>query len=331
MYFWPHNWGILHILAILEPNRLEIIPPFAQMKVRSIVDIYTKTPLHYLIGDSNESDSTIHYASLNRMFEYILDFLEFYKHNNLIFFKTTKSLSDISTFLWAKARPESVIRYLRMTFSSPYTLRKLEMPKFGDTTKKVIETTTPIVGEEELETISKRGSHGIKYRLLTLYFDFNPLSEDSFALLRALEKLTNQDYFKTRTISTIIDYLWKANARFNYIIALLYSILTILISVNFVMTESNMVFQLIILALDIFFIGHEILQMVCYGWAYLKSLWNYFDMFFYLMIIVALITRFANVEDSLTISWIFTLVLIVGYGRWISYLRLFDLSSKSCL
>lgn len=300
------------------------------MKIKWIIDQYGRTPLHYLLGSSLTEDKT-NYTSVNRIFDYILDFLEDnLKNNTLTFYDTMKSLSNISTFMFAKCQPESLHRYLQMAFSTPTMLNK-ELPKFGIPVRKIRLEKEPILSEEGLEDIYKQGSQTVKFRMVLLYYDFNPLSEDMLSLILVLSKLVDQNFFKTRAISTLVDYLWRANLKYNYAIALCFSILMILASIDLCIETPPLALQIVILVLDFLFILHECLQISCHGLKYFKSVWNYFDLGFYIMLIIAIILQLAHSEDSLAQGWIFTFVFLIGFGRWISYLRLFDLSSINSL
>src|SRR5688572_26645630 len=63
LYIIPHNWTILHLLAILqEYNDFSEILAYPQFKTPFLLDTYGKTPLHYLFAYDK-----IDYVAINAM------------------------------------------------------------------------------------------------------------------------------------------------------------------------------------------------------------------------------------------------------------------------
>jgi len=67
----PHNWTILHLLAISEPETISLVAFYSNMKVPFLLDKYDKTPLHYIVASER-----LNYPAANIMLKYILDHLE---------------------------------------------------------------------------------------------------------------------------------------------------------------------------------------------------------------------------------------------------------------
>lgn len=90
----PYNWNILFIAAIRNPNIISHFPDPKELKLRSLVDSFDKTPLHYILAHKKMQ------ASINMIFKYIINFLEdeercpSYERARLM-----KSLSPLSTYI----------------------------------------------------------------------------------------------------------------------------------------------------------------------------------------------------------------------------------------
>lgn len=312
----------------MNPHLLRNIPEYSKLPLNCIVDYEKKTPLHYLreawISNDSLEEKNISLYQINKIFHYILDFLEAHRSNHYTYFETMKSLTTISMFILTYASPDLVSKFLR---SSIYNQPHLH--SIGSTSQKIIQIDLPLLRDQDIDLIYKKeGTEWVKFKILGYSMDFDSLSEESLELIRSLKKITNQEYFKTKAISVMIDHFWNQNFSLIGFQAFLFTCLIVLISINFGLDHKEFGIQIIILILVTIFVLYEILQMWSMKSSYFKDFWNYIDLSFYAMAITGIVAQLAELDDYIKLGWIYTSALFTGYGRWITYLRLFDLSSN---
>jgi len=319
LYFTPHNWNILHFLSILNYQALSSIPSYAEMRVPFLVDKYGKTPLHYLIAHGS-----IDYLSVNSMFRYILDYLEDKGLEYSPEYKAiTDSLSEITPFLLTETSPNLVERYLKLSFISSPTVHNSELPRFGDSELRYSFATETVVEPEIFDKIYKPGQEMISFQTLMLRLDYNVTSDDMLDMALTLNSMKSEEFFRSPAISNLIQHLWEKTLVVHYLNALLFTILILIISVYIGKGERSVPLEVIIIAFSSIFLLSEAVQFKFFKKDYFSRFWNWADIIFHVFVIAVVITRFCDMNDELLTKWLFTIVILCGYTRWTSHLRLF--------
>jgi len=86
--------------------------------------------------------------------------------------------------------------------------------------------------------------------------------------------------------------------------------------------------EVAILVMSAGFLGLEALQIYVLRSKYLSSVWNWMDILFFVLTITTMALMLGGLSNDLARSWLFSMVLMLGYVRWMAYLRLFDAPSK---
>jgi len=145
----------------------------------------------------------------------------------------------------------------------------------------------------------------------------------------ALQGCDNEEFFKTRAVSTLIEYLWNSHFNYLFLQTAIFSILMMITSVYIGMGESELGFEITILVFGSLFFIVELIQLFKYGIKrYYTSLWNTIDLLFCITLLGTMIARIAGLEEGLTRAWLYTVILILGYVKWIIHFRIFGATRK---
>jgi len=323
LYFTPHNWNILHFLSILNNDVVSSIPSYADMKVPFLVDKYGKTPLHYLIAHES-----IDFLAVNSMLKYILDYLEEKGQDYNSEYKTvTDSLSEIAPFILTKTSPGLVERFLKLSFISSPTVYNFELPRFGDSETRSSFSTETVVETDTYNKIYQKGQDMISFQTLMLKLDYNATSDDMLDMALTLNSMKSEELFRCPAISNLIQHLWENTQLVRYINALLFTILMLIISV-YIGNEGSVALEVIIVTLSAIFLLSEIIQFKFFKTEYFHHFWNWSDIIFHVFVIAVMITRFCEMDNDLLTKWLLSIVVICGYTRLASHLRLFTPTSN---
>jgi len=327
LYFIPYNWTLLHLLAVFEPENLCKSPSYSDFKVPFIVDGYGNTPLHYLISHGN-----IDYSSVNYMLKYIIDYLED-KDKRTAYESTLvlDSISNIFPFIMSKTSPALVNRLLKLCFATPSVPIGETLPRFGKKDTKCCLVDSPVLTPVVQSQVHEKGQDQIAFSALKLKLDFSHLSDDMLNNVLTLNELDNEEYFRSKTISSLINHLWHKSRIFHGVVGLFFLALMVLVSVYIGLGETNRGLEISILVLSSLFTIYEGLQVVLLRMRYFKSIWNFVDISFFLLIIATMITRLADNDHELARHWLLSIIIITGYIRLMSYFRLFTPTSNLLL
>ena len=322
----PFAWNILHIAA-LQANHTFIkeLPEISgQFKVPFLLDRFGKTPLHYLIANRR-----VDYTSINCMFSYICDYLEAsYKNNIYEFQNIMKSLTVLIPFILNKLDPRHKERFLTISLAASPVPYSKELPPFGQAASMSCFSEIPVFDETAKSQIWKDGETAVSCQTNFLQLDYNAHSDDMKVMVDLMIKQKSEDFFKTPLVSKLIDHLWSQTQPPLIFIFLVFSIFMSGLSVYLCLAERNLVFEVVLLALSGVFILAECLQIHDLGKDYLKNFWNLLDLSHLFLTVAFLITRLADNEDELARAWISTIIVLLGYLRWVSFLRIFQATSN---
>jgi len=318
----PFAWNILHIVA-LQGNHAFIkeLPEIGnQFKVPFLLDRFGKTPLHYLIANRR-----VDYTSINCMFSYICDYLDqCYKSSIYEFQNIMKSLTMLIPFILNKLEPRLKERFLTLSLATSPVPFNQEPPPFGSANSTSCFYDLPVLDEKSKSQIWRDGETAVSCQTNFLQLDYNAHSQDMKVMVDLMIKQKSEDFFKTPLISKLIDHLWSQTLPALFMSFLAFSIYMSGLSVYICLSEGKLVYEVVLLALSGFFILSEVLQMYDLGKDYLKNFWNLLDITHLFLTVAFLITRIAKSEDDLARAWIATIVILLGYLRWVSFLRIFQ-------
>ena len=323
-YITPHYWTFLHLVAILQPTDIPLVAVFSQFKMPFLIDRYGKTPLHYLLAHDN-----LDYSTANTLITYILDYLDDCDKRNMYEYQSIiRSLSDLFPFITTKATPRLSHRFLKLSYKKTPPRFNEALPSFGQDVKKHTFSSQPILQPEVEGKIYQPGQDLVNFKTNMLQLDYDATSSDMINTAKILADSDDEDLFKTPLIKNLLDHLWDETKPTMIAISLLFSALILLISVYIGLGERNLGLEITILVLAVVFIMLELIQVRFLGTRYIQSVWNGFDLLFYLLLFAFIITRFVDNENILALEWMSSVIIIVGYVRWVSYLRLFASTSN---
>ena len=323
MYYYPHKWTLLHLLCIFQTKLIAPLTADPEFKSPFLVDRYGKTPLHYVLAHEK-----LDFSLLNNVAEYMLRHLQ--DENCPVYERqiTIDSITNILALIMDKLKPALTVQYLKLFSSRSSDIHNYKAPEFGKPVKKKTFSTTPVVDSAIEKRIYKRGEDEVQFKTLALNFDYNPRSEDMLEVAFILATTKNEDFLRTQAISNLVDHLWDATKFTNSFMALWFSIMMILFSVYIGVGRRILGLEITIIVMVILAFGAEIIQMKMLKEKYFESLWNWIDLVQLLLTFAFIVARFCNFDNNLARSWVITFIIILGYVRWISYLRLFTPTSK---
>ena len=263
------------------------------------------------------------------MLTYTLDYLEncasVYERQRVI-----DSLTNLFSFIASeKIHPTLTKRFLDICFAAPDCLHPYNPPKFGKPKITHFSVDHPILNSEvEQQMCNQDNPKQITFKTILLNWDYSLQSDDMFKTLLTVADIQDEEFFKISLIINIVDYLWK-KAKFQlFTIGIAFSILMLILSIYIGLGDRVLGLEICILILTTLFLLSECIQISTLGMKYITSVWNWIDLASLVLIIAFIITRLTNNEDETARGWLITGIIIGGYTRWVSYLRLFNPTSK---
>jgi len=320
-YILPYSWNVLHIAAIDgNDNFIKDMPAYADFKISFLLDRYGKTPLHYLVAQEK-----ITYSSVNIMLTYICDYLDDCSSENKHEYQhVIKALNPLCWFILLKCDIKLRVRFLNLCFVDSPTPFKMELPVFGEpTSTSAYFTQSPEVTPQIKETICEEGQNQIQFKTNLLYLDYDVTSEDMGKTIQCLIEQDSDDLFRSQIVSKLLNHLWSQAKPTLMVLFVLFSVFMICLSVYIALHERILAFEIVILTIAIILLVAEILQISIATLDYITDLWNVVDVVQILLTIAFIITRFTDNGNDLARSWMSTVIILAGYFRWVSYLRVF--------
>ena len=325
----PYTWNILHIMALRANHTfIKELPEMSrELKVPFLLDHFGKTPLHYLMAHRK-----IDYVAVNSMFSYICDYLEeCYSRDVHEFQEILKSLSLLLPFIFNKIETRLKEKFLLLSFASSPVPYSEELPLFGQASSKSCFYELPMLDQKSKSMMWRDGEAQVSCQTNFLYLDYNANSPDMQIMVELMKKQKNEDFFKLPMISKLMDHLWSQTQPPLMISFLAFSVFMSGLSVYLCLQDRNLAFEIVLLALSGVFILTEGLQIYDLGKEYLENLWNWLDLSHLFLTVAFLITRISGNENELARAWISTMIVALGYLRWVSYLRIFQATSNETL
>lgn len=329
LIIYPFRWNFFHLLAKFYSNR-ELIISCVEARIPLIIDSYEHTPFHYLLNKPN-----IDFGLVNGLLDNYSDVILKLPvdQRSLIVKSLTTDLPAI-----IRLNTPQVAQFLKIGIGRPNSYEEQEVPHFGrlkNNAKRrylfsTYNTFSPEVSgallqeESEANIVSKPL---ISVWLIFFYMNYNPRSKDMLGVIKALDRVTNEEIFKTQTISIIIQYLWGQNKLFHYCLTAVFSTVMIVFSIYTGYGLRNIGMEVFLMIMAIIFLLYEFFVLsVTTLKIYSVQIWNYLDVAFNTLLI-ATISSYWNDSTAYSQRWITSLALLFGYLKWISFFRVIDQTS----
>ena len=323
-YVTPHLWNIFHLAAIERNNQIfNSSFDYSSFKLPSLLDRYNKTPLYYLVISTN-----LDYSAINFMIQYIVDYLSDkeartpYEVEQVL-----RSLSPLFKFILKKAGAKAKNQYLALCCLP--SLSPEPLPKFGDLETKYVFSKTPIIYPTVKDQLHSTGDERVNFTSTMVYQDYEVTSDNMFKTALVLSSIKGEDTFKTPIVTKLIEHLWKRAKLTIIILSLYYSILISLFSVYVGMSQRNLSVEIVIICMSVLSLLGESLQAYELKENHFSSIFNSLDVIIPTLMIAFVGTKIAGSQNLLAQEWLSSLAIMLGYLRWISYLRFFKTTSKS--
>jgi len=326
---YPFTWNILHIAAS-QANYpfLKYLPDYSEFKAPFLLDHFSKTPLHYLLAQEK-----IHYDSVNKILKYTCDYLEdHFQENAYQVQQILKSFTPLFWFILTKTDLKIRQRFLDICFINPPVPYGKKILSFGEDieegeTEQFYESLDSIY--PAIEDISQEGDQQIDYRMTMFNMDYDILSQDMQKMVKCLLEQKDFGIFKTSLIKAHIDYLWNQSSKALRTFFFVFSAFIALLFLYITNRETFWGFDLAVFSFSSLFLFAEVQQIRSIGGEnYFKGFWNLSNITHLFLTKILILTRLFDLSSDWTQTWIANLVLMSGFLRWISYLRIFKPTSN---
>ncbi len=325
---FPYRWNILHIISIYaNHNFIEKMPEYNNdFKMPFLLDAFNHTPFHYLIAHKNVNSITVQI-----MFRYLCDYLDdCYLKSPFEFQKIIESMTSLLPFIFQKIEMKTRQRFLRIIYTKSSAPYRSPPPIFGKIlSEAACVYDSPVLTQETREQIwSEEGNNQVEFRSNFLHLDYDICSHDMEKMIDCLKEQEGEEFFKLPVIMRFIDHLWGQAEKPLMIFFALYSAFIIALSVYLTFDDRSLAFEIVLLALSVSLTANEFWQMFHLKKSYLEDVWNWLDLSQLMLTIAFLIARIVDDDNELARAWISTIIILLGYIRWISLLKIFKPTSN---
>ena len=260
------------------------------------------------------------------MIQYIIDYLndKGVRQSNEVE-QVLLSLSPLFKFIMKKANPKIKDQYLALCCLP--SLSPEPLPKFGNPKTKYVFSKKRIIYPAIRNQIYSPGDERVNFSSTMVYQNYNVRSDNMFKTALVLSSIKTEDTFKTPVVIKLVDYLWKETKPTIIIASLYYSVLISLFSVYIGISERNLSVEITIICMSILTLFGEALQAYELRSHHL-SLFNSLDAIIPILMIAFVCARIAESNNLLAQEWLSSIAIMLGYLRWISYLRFFKTTSN---
>lgn len=319
---FPYGWSWFHIAAIYSPQK-ELIQSCIDAQIPFEIDMFKKTPLHYLINNE-----VVDRISINNIIGRLCSILKNHPRPS----ELLESMSDIMYKL-IKLHSNQVTQFLKMSVVEPETIGNCDLELFGslpgDTKRRYHLSESRICSyQTHLNLYIKPGIRKFRIRNLPFHWNYSKSSDDMYNLVMTLLEVKNQEVFETKAISVLINYLWSQSKNYHYFYGTLFFVLAVLISIYSATGGRYLFLEVPIFLLGVFFLMYETFEVASIGFsAYFTMIWNYVDCFGTLILPPSMIAIWCGAEGDLK-EWLVSFMIVYAYSRLVSYFRVFDQTRK---
>lgn len=362
---WPYGFTLLHLLAIQSPAVLGNMDlDYSKYKAPYLFDSFDKTPLHYLLEDYSKRKFN---KAINKLVNYTLDWVE--DDTLFPFSQRMKVLESLSSLLihpkikiLSRLESSIAVRLLESFIQIPESKENRIDPTFyGVLADEIVicPTLRPYLNDSDrYNFLKKEKKKANKHKTLQenednfdqknstirvsvgfLKLNYGLNSSDMKNFVTTFQGINDQAFFETKIVSVIIARLWNFHKYYHFALCIIYSVMMILYSVMVAtgidlsggVVERNLGLDIAIIVLDAVLLVNEIfIQFRDDSKGYFKDVWNFIEFIYYWLLLSAMIYHLqASSMDDLVLAWLFGMSLFLGYLRWLSYFRLFEISSNN--
>lgn len=306
-----------------------MIKSCVEFEIPLLVDSFNHTAVHYLFNKA-----VVDFGLINSLLERYTDLIM--KQDNID--KIIQSLTfDLEAIIHLNT--PQVAYLLKIGSGPPEVLGDEELPHFGKLSnrrKKLFyisksqyftpEVHTAIMHREEEDLIGNKPV--VSILMLKFMLNYNPYSKDMLRILKCLNRVTCEDIFAAQTVSVLVEYLWHKNKFFHCVMAAIFSVLMVVLSIFSAIGRRDLPMEIIIFVFAIFFTFYELFQIKFTPLPiYFRQVWNWIDLAFDAILILNIVFLWTDAL-RITRQWFMSLSLLFGYLKWISFFRVIDQTSK---
>ncbi len=323
LFVLPFRWTILHLVSVFAHHDfIEQMPEYSEFQMPFLLDAFNRTPFHYLIAHKN-----MNFITVNIVFRYTCDYLEDCSSKNPYEFqKIIESLSPLLPFILQKIENKSRQRFFSMVYAKSPAPHSNPVPLFGTSlfSDSAVISDSPVLTQEIKRQIWGSGETAqIEFRSNFLCLDYDILSQDMNEISECIKQQKSEEFFKIPAITKLIDHLWKQAEIPLMIFFAFYSAFIIALSVYLTFDDRSLPYEITLLAVSALLTINELWQLVNLKTDYLMNAWNLLDLAHLFLTAAFLIARIADNDNELARAWISTFIIVLGYLRWISLLKIF--------
>ena len=273
------------------------------------------------------------------MLEYILEYLEDVdSRSKLEVRKTMMSLTSIFSFIIKKTNPKLHRRLLALCCQKPDS--EFPLPKFGTSGVNYTFAKVPVVDRKISKRIYEPGQDQLTFTTTLTHLDYDPTSNDMLALISTLKHVRDEEVFKSSIVAKVIDHFWRTSKNVFRVCMFFYSAFMVIFSVYIGLGERNLGLEITIICLAALLTLGVGLQLYTLRSYYYYDPWNVADTLENTLTFIFIglklgstnkhIRELINDENGiLAQEWLASLIILIGYMRWVSYLRYFKSTSKT--
>jgi len=264
------------------------------------------------------------------MFRYLCDYLEdCYTKSPYEFQKIIESLTPLLPYIFQKIEIKTRQKFFRIIYRQSPAPHRNPASIFGTIlSESAYFCDFPVLTQETRHKIwTEEGTTQVEFRSNFLNMDYDISSQDMNVMIDRLKEQENEEIFKMPVIVRLIDHLWGQAEMPLLIFFTLYSAFIIVLSVYLALPERSLAYEIVLLALSVLLTVNEFCQIFHLKRGYFENLWNWIDLVHLFLTIAFLITRIADNDNELARAWISTNIIILGYIRWVSLLKIFKPTS----
>ena len=321
MYPWSFNF--FHIVATFCPL-LNLFKICVENRVPFVADVKGKTPVHYMLNSQQVNFSNLNYVLGN--FFSLRGSVDIYKVSSDLY----EDLPGILTL-----SPDLVVELLKLATGPPQSFENGEITRFGSIlggiTKKIAPYKSTIFTPEiQQEMLDLQGNDLLSVRVLLFNMNYDLCSDEVLKLMQVLKDVENEEIFRTRAISILVDYLWDSARPYHYGLVFLSTILIVLLSIYAGKQQEHVSLglEIVLIIYGFLLLGYECFQLAFAGVrVYFSDVWNVIDILGDVFLIATVLMSWTHTKE-LGQNWIMSITLFMMYAKWISFFRIIDQTSK---
>lgn len=310
---YPHGYNILHILCMRQPT-IALLKRAIKMRIPFATSVEGKTPLHFLLQSKD-------LYLINYLFKKSYNVFEDIRDHNF------EALKDVFIDIIKTSSP-NMESFLYYCFDKPETPGDTPLPRFGVPVvprQHFRAFDSRFIMQNQIDQIIKPANVPLILHASKIPLNHHLFAKKHYNLLLALHECQNLEIFRTRIISTLVEYDWHRCYPWAFLISINYFIFIALMSVHALGVLDEEPMDYIILIYSCFFLLYEAAQAIISPKMYFKVIWNYMDIARMLLLLIYLIGIWSeDNKQSYGMKGVLAFFLLFGYIKAIGYLRVIN-------